>query len=187
MNRREKLELAGRFESLSNKLANVIVQIPYMRVAMELTHINVECHDGALTATPSNFAHECGSVGCAAGWCAIALEARVQRDSTGRIRHFIGIDAVDSFLGLDLERFAMENPSIWGNNAGSLVWAKQFAWDVNDAYIHFHPLIIVNKFHRVAARLRESAEPPKHKKMTYDDIKYPVSVLRAYDLRAYEV
>lgn len=143
---RQELSLADKFRALADKVDAAIALLPDCGLEMHFYSINVPLHNGKYDATHSRAS--CGTVGCAAGWLAVALNACADPKNEGE-EYLDGIDATDQFLGLNLKKWARLNPQIWGEN--SRVWSDFAAWDETSG--EFPPARISQKFREVAERL----------------------------------
>ena len=114
--------LAEKFYTLADKLEAVIR--PGAKVSMGEQNIYGKVSRGRYTG---EIDPECGTVGCAAGWFAIALQAR-RRDEFIVHQYHDGVKAVKDHFGVDLMKWAQDYPELWGNKDGFYVWCDRKAW-----------------------------------------------------------
>ena len=94
-----------------------------------------------------------GTVACAAGWCAIALGAKViERDYTD------GVNAVNEYLGVSLHALAAHDSKLWGNSDGRAIWAfGGEGWGQPSR--RFAPQVIATHLRGVANRIATHPHP----------------------------
>jgi hypothetical protein len=92
----------------------------------------------------------CGTPGCHGGWAGIALN--VETDS-----YLDGGDALAKHLGFnfrwELKRWALQNPDIWGNRNGLLMFGCPSAFDQKNT--HFSVDVLIDWWQAVGERLLE--------------------------------
>jgi hypothetical protein len=73
--------------------------------------------------------NECGTVHCVAGWYAIATGLHEKKEKD-RVDFMDGISKMERDLGFQfIENWAMDNPKIWGNQYGKLMFKNAKAWN----------------------------------------------------------
>lgn len=136
--------LANKFYALADMIAAVIK--PGLRVKMPETIIYARIANGKYTG---EWDQDCGSPGCAAGWCAVALHAYCP--CSRYTSYFDGYDAVDKYFGFSLNDWADSNRELWGNDSGYYVWSANAAWNQDSAV--FPPQVLVDHLRAVARRI----------------------------------
>ena len=95
----------------------------------------------------SNFEPACGTPGCFAGLiCIVANDIpELKKHYTSPIYSFSnwGI-ALHDFLGISLQTWAWENPTIWGNTSGISVYSFNKAWGKSEYETLIHNDIIIH-------------------------------------------
>lgn len=89
--------------------------------AQHLNHLDME--EGRVNEND----HKCGTVHCVGGWYAIAV-----LDQNAELSYDDGAEAMAIHLGLPnrffLEKWANQNPDIWGNYAGDMMFYLTIAY-----------------------------------------------------------
>jgi len=112
----------------------------------------------------SGYVHQdrsCGTVACHGGWGAVIFG--IKPDHDGLRRFGSGAGAISRFIGLDgaydFERWAGENPVLWGNAQGGKLFDPS-GYRAFDFYFNYKCTlkVIGNHYIAVAKRIRESEE-----------------------------
>ena len=140
-------ELADKFYALADKI-NVIIN-PNLSVGMGETRIHAKVLDRHYTSEWEP--NDCGTVGCAAGWCAVALKA--YQDISNIRSYDDGISAANKHLGVKLQDWAENHPGLWGNDMGRGVWCHPEAWGQDECNDVFPPSVLAEHLRGVARRI----------------------------------